>query len=87
MIRRLIQAIQEALQPRWEARLPGVMADSRGLEVGLSPQEAYQEGYRRAYWDAVEDMVQAELLRDPDEVRIPLRPSADVVAALTKVDN
>ena len=47
--------------------MPTMLSDSGKLEAGLSPEEAYQEGYRRAYWDAVVDMAEAELLKHPDE--------------------
>ena len=79
MLYRLLNAIQHALRPRWEARLPTMLADAGKLEAGLSPEEAYQEGYRRAYWDAVVDMVEAELLMHPDDVTLTLPPTVAVL--------
>jgi hypothetical protein len=76
----LTETLRKALRPFWDARLPDIVEAANGLEVGLSPSEAFQEGYRRAYWDALEDMANAKLLQNPDEVRIPLPvvPSDDV---------
>lgn len=79
MLHRLLNAIRNALRPRWEARLPQMLADSRRLEAGLSPEEAYQEGYRRAYWDAVVDMAEADLLMHPDDRPLTLPPTAPVL--------
>jgi len=79
MLTWLLDAIRNALQPRWEARLPTMLADAGRLEAGLSPEEAYQEGYRRAYWDAVVDMAEAELLKHPDEDLPTLFPKDSVL--------
>lgn len=67
----LINTIQRALLPLWNERLPGIQREAARLEPGLSPQEAYAEGYRRAYWDAVVDMTEADLLRRDDHVPMP----------------
>jgi hypothetical protein len=79
MLNRLLDAIRKALRPRWEARLPTMLADAERLEAGVSPEEAYQEGYRKAYWDAVVDMAEADLLRHPDDPLHALAPKAPVI--------
>ena len=79
MLNRLLNAIRRALRPRWEARLPTMLRDAGRLEAGLSPEEAYQEGYRKAYWDAVVDMAEAELLKHPDDRMPVLPPTAPVL--------
>lgn len=76
MLERLLRAIRSALMPRWDARLPDIVQQAERIEPGVSPSEAYQEGYRRAYWDAVVDMAEADLLKDPRprSIRIPVVP-------------
>jgi len=50
-----------------------MLTDASKLEVGLSPEEAYQEAYRKAYWDAVVDMAEANLLKYP-HAQLPMLP-------------
>lgn len=73
MTRRLIRAIQEALQHRWFARLPGILLRAQEFPEGTSASEAYAEGYRQGYWDAVVDLAESDLLKDPTvEKRAPI---------------
>ena len=73
MTQRLIRAIHEALTTRWFARLPGVILRAKDLVRGTSPAEAYGEGYRQGYWDAVVDLAESDLLKDPTQTkRVPV---------------
>jgi hypothetical protein len=63
MLERLFRAIRSALWSRWNGRLSAILVESKLDRVGLTTEEAYLQGYRRAYWDAVVDMVEAGLLK------------------------
>lgn len=76
MTPRIIRAIQQALQSRWFARLPGIILYSREMPARMPPGEAYGEGYRQGYWDAVVDMAEADLLKDPETERRSPIPQA-----------
>ena len=71
MLDHLFETIRRVLLPRWNARLPVIQREAARLEPGISPLEAYQEGYRRAYWDALVDAAEADLLRREDPVPMP----------------
>lgn len=63
MLRHLMHAIRMALWPRWNARLPEVTLTAKAVAADLGAEQAYLAGYRQAYWDAVVDMVEADLLQ------------------------
>lgn len=71
MLTRLMNAIRTALWPRWNSRLPEVNAAAKAVAADVGAEEAYRMGYRTAYWDAVVDMVEADLLRTPGETFLP----------------
>jgi len=81
MLDRLFTMIRKALLPLWNARLPGIRRDAERLEPGLSPQEAYTEGYRTAYWDAVVDMAETGLIQEPKHTPMPTSLTEQQLAA------
>jgi len=71
MFEKLMRAVQQVLEARWNARLPDILAASKAAAADLGPEETYRMAYRQAYWDAVVDLAEAGLLRTPSqEVRI-----------------
>jgi len=62
-----MDAIQAALWPKWNSKLPEIRAKAKATAADLGAEEAYLAGYRQAYWDAVVDMVDSGLLRMPQE--------------------
>lgn len=65
MTQHLIRAIQQALQSRWFARLPGILLRAKDFPDDTIAGEAYAEGYRQGYWDAVVDLAESDLLKNP----------------------
>ena len=82
MSRRVLTAIQRALFPRWNSRLEGVLSRGRRmLNRGMTADEAYVEGYRDAYFDAVADLVEEGLIEAPAATQPPAphRPLTDEI--------
>lgn len=70
---RLVQALQRLLFIRFDARLPGLL--KTGDELGASGATcttAHLSGYRKGYFEAIEDLAEAGLLRYPDAVLTPV---------------
>jgi len=76
MISRLLRALQEALLPRWMNRLPLILFEAEALDEGMSSSEAYTKGYRKAYWDAMVDMAESGLVREPPHIPTKIRGSS-----------
>lgn len=61
----LLEAIRLALEAKWNSRLPGILARAKGLQ-DADPRDIYIQAWRDAYASALEDMVDAGLVRNPD---------------------
>jgi len=67
--RQLFKAIERALAQRWQGRLPDILRQAkRALSIRMSTDDAYVEGYRAGYFDAVADMVAEDMVREPMQV-------------------
>ena len=63
---RLLEAVQRALRPAWDARLGALLAKGQRLEdTGVSVSDTYVTAYRDAYRDAMVDMYEAGMLAEP----------------------
>lgn len=65
MIQALLDRIRDHLNSRWQTR----MTEIRTYVISLTPdvRAAYIAGYRRGYWEGVEDLAQVSVER-PDDV-------------------
>ena len=66
MFDHLYANLKRVLFRRWNSRLSGIV--ERGELVaasGMTPSEAYQEGYQTAYFDAVSDLIREGFVREP----------------------
>jgi hypothetical protein len=74
MLNNLYATLRSVLFRRWNERLPGILAaGSRVESSGMTVADGYAEGYRTAYFDAVSDMLEAGLVRNPSK-RTPTPP-------------
>ena len=67
MLEKLMRAVQRVLEPRWNERLPDIVAESKAAAADLGAEEVYRVAYRKAYWDAVVDLAEAGLLKAPSK--------------------
>lgn len=66
MFDHLFTTLKTALARRWNGRLGGVVASGVLAETsGMTPREAYEEGYQAAYFDAVTDLISEGFIREP----------------------
>ena len=65
MFDNLYETLRGVLFQRWNERLQGILAGGERVESsGMTPSDAYAEGYRTAYFEAVADLADAGLIKD-----------------------
>ena len=68
MRHRLVQAIQLMLFRRFDERLPDLLRAGDELDTsGATCTTAHLSGYREGYFEAIEDLARAGLLRYPGD--------------------
>jgi hypothetical protein len=68
MFHHLYGVLRRVLFPRWEARLPAILADGERVAAsGMPPRACYREGYRAGYFDAVADLVAVGMVKEPPQ--------------------
>ena len=70
MVERLIRAIQSALWVRWQTRLRSMLSEANSQDESVTIQEAYLNGYRKGYWDAVVDLADSDMIRVPQDSKV-----------------
>jgi hypothetical protein len=84
MFDNLYKTLRAVLFQRWGERVQGILAGGKQVESsGMTVPDAYAEGYRVAYFDAVADLVEAGFIKEstpPTKLRVfPLMQASDVI--------
>jgi hypothetical protein len=66
MFNDLYETLRGVLFQRWNERLQGILEGGKRAVVSkMTVEEAWTDAYTTAYFDAVSDMVDAGLVKDP----------------------